>query len=188
MNKIIISGGPSTGKSTTFELLKEEFPQAHFVPEPAEIVIRNEIEKQRKDSEYVPILPTTHYPEFSKLNIDQSVKLETDIPKNASLAIYDRSLLDDKGYAKHYGFEDFIPEIDTWFINIGFSAIFFCETLSLYEKNDIRREDRAQGQDIHNHLRSVYEESALPMTILPAVSREERIRIIKSHINELISR
>ncbi len=187
MHKFIISGGPSTGKSTTFELLKIEYPKAHFVPEPAELVISNELEKHSLDPSHNPILPTENYPEFSRLNIDQSAKLESEIPKHSPLVIYDRSVLDDKGFANYYGFENYIPEIDNRFKAIGFSAVFFCESLNIFEQTEIRREDEEQGRKIHNHLRSVYEESGLPMITLPPISGEERIEIIKSNIDKLVS-
>jgi predicted ATPase len=179
MHKIIISGGPSTGKSTTFEMLKEEYPEAHFVPEPAELVIRRELGKQKHDPNYDPILPTFHYPAFSRLNLDQSERLEADVPENSALTFYDRSVLDDKGYGRHYGFEEYIPEIDDRFKAIGFKAVFFCESLNIFERNEIRKETEQEGRRIHRRLREVYEESGLEMITLPPVSKEERLEIIR---------
>lgn len=185
MHKIIISGGPSTGKSTTFEMLKDEYPEAHFVPEPAEIVIRGELEKQNRSPDYDPILPTVHYPTFSRLNLDQSEKLEADIPQNSRLTFYDRSVMDDKGYGIHYGFEEFVPEIEARFKAIGFRAVFFCELLDIFEQNEIRKETRQEGRRIHEQLREVYEESGLQMIPLPPISKEERIETIRRFISEL---
>ncbi len=99
MKKIPISGGPHTGKTTLFEALKKEFPKAYFVPEPAEIVIQRQRDKQKLDSNYKGIFPVTNYQAFMPLVIEESLKLEAIIPLETKIVFQDRCLIDNIGYA-----------------------------------------------------------------------------------------
>ena len=40
MKKLVISGGPHTGKTTLHEELRSVYPAFHYVPEPATTVLR----------------------------------------------------------------------------------------------------------------------------------------------------
>lgn len=187
MHKIIISGGPSTGKSTTFEMLKEEFPEAHFIPEAAEIVIKRELEKGANNPDYKPIMPTENYLPFAKLNLAQHIDHINSIPNDDEyeLCFFDRSILDDKAFAAYNRYEKYVPELEARFKSIGFSVVFFCDSLSIFEQTEIRRESPEAGLEIHEGLREVYAEANLPMITLPPVSKEKRIEIIRRTVSEL---
>ena len=68
MYKIPISGGPHTGKSTLMRELPREYPDAHFVPEPAEYIIKVEKAHAQADPDYEPMLPLTHFAAFSRVH------------------------------------------------------------------------------------------------------------------------
>src|ERR1019366_10304963 len=107
MRKIILSGGPSTGKTTTFELLKEAYKDAFFVEEAAEIVIKRELAKQEKNPDYEPIMPVTKFRKFAQLVIEQQLASEEAIPNDAELVFLDRSFIDNLGYLAING----VPEL-----------------------------------------------------------------------------
>src|SRR5258708_4029100 len=111
MRKIVLSGGPGTGKSTTFELLKEAYYDAHFVEEAAERVIKKELEKQQKDPGYVPVMPVTNYREFAPLVMAQQIADVEAIPEDAELVFLDRCIIDNLGYLAFNGITDFVPEV-----------------------------------------------------------------------------
>lgn len=99
MQKIPISGGPCTGKTTLIDALSEEFPDAHFVSEPAERVIRREVDAHIADPLHAPVFPMTDYLSFLPLVVAESEELEAAIPHSAELVFQDRSLIDNLGYA-----------------------------------------------------------------------------------------
>ena len=111
MHKIPISGGPSTGKSTTFEMLKSVYSDAHFVSEAAETVIKRELSKQQEDPTYVPIMPVTNYRKFAPLVMAQQQADEESIPEGVDLVFMDRCVIDNLGYLAHNGVVDYVEEV-----------------------------------------------------------------------------
>jgi predicted ATPase len=184
MRKIVISGGPSTGKSTTFELLREAYPDAHFVEEAAEQVIKNELMRQADDPSYTPVMPTTNYPEFTPLVMAGQIANEQKIPKTSKLVFLDRCLIDNLGYLAYNGIEQHIHEVHRYTRAANYSLAFFCDWLGKFERTEIRRETAAEGYAIHQHLEAAYHSSDLPVIHLPAVSTEERLEIIRSTLDE----
>jgi len=98
MKKIVLSGGPGTGKSTLFELLKTAYPTAYFIDEAAEKVIKQELAKQSAQRAYEPKIPSTNYKEFAQLLTKQELKDETSIPNGTELVFMDRCLIDNVGF------------------------------------------------------------------------------------------
>jgi predicted ATPase len=112
MRKIPISGGPHTGKTTLFNALRAEFPDAHFLSEPAGIVMDREMQKERETEGYSGVFPWNNYPEFARLVINQSVELESNIPPGTDLVFQDRSLIDNIGYGRLLKFTELLPELE----------------------------------------------------------------------------
>lgn len=185
MHKVIISGGPSTGKSTAFEALREIYPNALFMEEAAERVIQAELEKQSKDPEYVPIMPVTSYRAFAPLVISQQVKQEESIPPDTELAFMDRCIIDNLGYLAYNGISEHTSMIRRHARRAGYTIAFFCEWLDKFERTTIRRETPEQGLAIHQHLQAAYESVDIPLVYLPAVSVEERLTIIKQTLDTI---
>lgn len=187
MHKIILTGGPSTGKSTTFNMLREVYPEAHFVEEAAEEVIKQELAKQAADSSYVPVMPVTHYTEFAPLVMQQQLNREAAIPDDVDLAVFDRGLLDNVGYLRHNRLHHLIPEVERHAKLARYTLVFLCERVGEIERTEIRRENDQQALAIHNHLREAYLQTDIPVISLPAVSPEERLAIIQESLDKLIS-
>lgn len=185
MRKIVISGGPSTGKTTIFEMLNNTFPDAYFVNEAAETVIKRETAKQKEDPSYTPIMPVSNYREFVPLVMAQQITNEEAIPNDADLVIMDRSIIDNLGYLAHYGLSEYENEVHRRIRTCGYTLAFFCDWLGKVEQNDIRQETYEEGLAIHRHLETAYHESGMPVVHLPAVSVAERLTIITNTIKSL---
>lgn len=185
MRKIIISGGPSTGKSTTFELLQQRYTDAHFVPEAAEQVIKRELAKQSADPTYTPVMPVENYRKFVPLVLEQQLSDEARIPSDADTVFMDRSIIDNLGYLAHNGISDFTDRVQDHARAAGYTIAFFCDWLGKFERTEIRRETAEAGLEIHEHLETAYHASDIPVVHLPAVSIEERLTIIRDTILEL---
>jgi len=189
MRKIPISGGPHSGKTTLFEALKLEFPDAYFVAEPAEAVISRELARKAAANaaglSYDPIVPWIDYTKFALVVVNKSESLEATIPRDADIVFQDRSLIDNIGYARLNGFDSFIPTIQQKAHMARYVLSFFCEPVGTYTMTDIRRETPEQARTTHDYLARAYDEFDVPVVHLPAVSVAERIEIIRHEINNV---
>lgn len=180
--KIPISGGPHTGKTTLIEALKQEFPNAYFVPEPATEVIEHELSLQAQDSSYVPRVPWIDYAKFGPLVTQKSVELEAAIPKDADLAFQDRSLIDTVAYCRLNDFEKYLPEVRRRIAVARYAMAFFCEPVGNYTATQVRRETEDEARQTHDFLSEAYDEAGISIIHLPPVTVEERISIVRSEI------
>jgi predicted ATPase len=191
MYKIPISGGPSTGKSTIFDTLTQKYPDAHFVYEAAEIVIKRELTKQKEEPGYEPIMPVTNYRKFAPLVMAQQKENEDAIPEDADLVIMDRCVIDNLGYLAYNGITDYVSEVNRRARAANYTMAFFCDWLGFFEQTEVRRETEEQGLAIHRHLESAYHSSNINVIHLPAAttvksaSIANRLQIIESNINNL---
>lgn len=183
MRKILISGGPHSGKTTLLEALGTEFEGAYFVAEPAERVITRELARQAEDPTYTPNVPWLDYSKFGPEVADESVILEADIPEDADLVFQDRSLIDTIAYCRLNNFESFIPEVERRIQPAGYSLALFCEPVGIYTATDVRRETAEEAQRTHDFLADAYDNSGVTVIHLPAVPVPDRIGIIRSAIS-----
>lgn len=185
MKKVVISGGPSTGKSTIFEALKTEYPYADFVPEAAEQVIASELSKQAAEPTYEPALPVTNYYRFAPLVIARQIENESKIHDSAKLVFLDRCIIDNIGYLAYNGITDYAEDVIKYSKTAGYTIALFCDWLGKFEQTAIRHETAEQGYAVHRHLVDAYGSAGLPIVQLPAVSVEERLGIIRSTVDSL---
>jgi predicted ATPase len=162
MRKFVIGGGPHTGKTTLLEALRKEMPDdTHFIPEPAGIIIRSELAERDKNPEYPAVLPTTDYPSFIGRVIAKSLELENRIPSETTTTILDRSLIDNAGYARHFGYEQYVPRIQKIARSAGYTAIFLCNFVGTYDQTQFRVGDEEYAHTVHERLIAAYEESGV---------------------------
>ncbi len=180
MRKLVLSGGPSTGKSTTFEMLKSAYSETYFVEEAAESVIEKELAKLELNPQYEIVMPVTNYTAFAPLVIAEQKSLEAKIPANAELVFMDRCIIDNLGYLAYNGLTDYVEETQQCARVGGYTLVFFCDWLGRFEQNEIRRETESEGLAIHQHLERAYQLSGVPMVYLPPVSPEKRLAIIRN--------
>jgi predicted ATPase len=182
--KIPISGGPHSGKTTLFRELQRHYPEAHFVPEPAERVIAHQLELQEKDLKHQAILPLEDYKGFSPLVREEAIRLEREIPTHARLVFQDRSLVDNYAYDALNGLQS--PKLLGEHIRMaGYTLAFFCAQVGNYTPTAIRRESPEQARNIHIALQSAYEESEIEVVHLPPISLRERLQIVSRKVLEL---
>lgn len=184
---IPISGGSHTGKTTLWKALQGEFTEAYFAPEPATIVITDQIQKENDTGEE-GVLPWTNNHDFSNLVIEEAVRQEELVPSNAELVIKDRSLVDTLAYCYADNFPDLAEKSKDRISRIArYAFVLFCEPLQEYELTEVRRETVEVARSVHEHLRAAYEECGVPMVILPAVSVEDRLKIVRQEVAALMA-
>jgi predicted ATPase len=70
MRKLVISGGPHTGKTTLLESLRAEMPDGiHFIPEPASVLIRGELTRQESGVPMISV-PAGSVPERAGMVVE----------------------------------------------------------------------------------------------------------------------
>ena len=190
--KIPISGGPHTGKSTLMEALRKDYPDAHFVPEPAEYIIKVEKAHAAADASYYPVLPHTRFAAFSRIAVRMSVLLEGEIPPHQALAFQDRSLIDNQAYRDMHHMRDPSDRLAERIAAANYAFAFFCEPVGTYKKSLIRSESPEQAARTHEFLRTAYDRSGLPIVELPSFGEydkqtgiEMRLAIIGQTLAEL---
>jgi predicted ATPase len=182
MRKIIISGGPHTGKSTLLKALKDKFPEAYFVSEPAESLLTRELIKQARNQDYTPVAPWINYAKFGPAVTQESIALESKIPSNSKIVFQDRSLIDTIGYCRLNHFDKFIIEVQKLITKANYNLAFFCDPVGEYESNDIRRESFDEAKKTHEVLLKAYMESGISLIRLPPVSVRRRVQIVQKNL------
>ena len=179
MRKFVIGGGPHTGKTTLLEALRAEMPKdiAHFIPEPAGILIRAELARQAAVKSYTAVLPTNNYPAFVTRAIAKSVELEGEIPADATTTVQDRSLIDNVGYARYHGHSDLVPTIQPHIRAADYAAILLCDFVGTYEQTQFRMGNEEYAHQVHGQLVVAYKESGVPVVSAPPVSVPERVEL-----------
>ena len=178
MRKMILSGGPHTGKTTLMNGLRRELTTGvHFVPEPAEILITEELEKEARQPGYRGVFPTTRYADFVGMVVAKSVELEKAIPPGVDTAILDRSLIDNIGYARLNGQEHLVPAIQRMVVAAQYSTVLICDFVGEYTQTAVRPESWEFAQSIHEHLLEAYNEADITVVHLPAMDVESRLAL-----------
>lgn len=176
--KIIITGGPHTGKTTLFNGLKAVFDTAGFVEEPARTVIANEGLSIIADPA-----------RFCMLCVKTSIKSEEQAVENNTLVIQDRSLIDTVAYARRDGVLDQLTGLSERIRGAQYTGALLCEFVSdSYSRDEVRYEDRGEAEQTHSLLAEAYMEQGLPIVTLPAVPHEQRLELATSAIHILRSR
>lgn len=183
MRKIVISGGPHSGKTTIFDALQSDFTDAYFVPEPAETVIRRELGRQALDTSYTPKVPWIDYTAFAPLVVAESIALEEAIPETVDVSFQDRSLIDNIAYRKLNDMEHSVQEVHELAVAANYSLALFCEPVGSYATTQIRREVIEEARLTHDYLTEAYDQFPIQVIHLPAVSVKERLQIIHSAVD-----
>lgn len=186
MRKIILSGGPHTGKTTLMSALRQELSaDVHFVPEPAELIITEELQKEQDQPGYKGVFPTTRYSDFVGLVVAKSVELENTIPATAHTAVLDRSLIDNVGYARLNRQDLLVPDLLRHIKAAKYTGALLCDFVGTYTQTPVRPESEEFARAIHGHLLEAYAESGIPILHLPATDVPNRAEMAREFIENV---
>jgi len=174
--KIVITGGPGTGKSTIVDaLLKRDFI---CMPEISR-QITIEAKKNGIDQLFLkkPLL-------FSQLILDAREAQFIDASEqNADLIFFDRGIPDVHGYMNYLGvdYPDNYKKISK---KLRYQHIFMLPPWEeIYLEDEERYESFEQSVAIHNHLKKTYRELDYTITEVPLGTVEKRVHFILNSIN-----
>lgn len=182
MRKVVISGGPHTGKTTLIERLRDKHPELVYIPEPATLVIHSERLKENKNQDYQGTFPWNNYSKFGPKVISKSLELEAEILTSTDLVVLDRSLIDTVAYARLNNCERLLSDLYRHIRDANYQRVFLCDFVGEYQKSNIRSESSEEARITHHAIRKAYEESEIYIVELPSVPVDERIKIFEESI------
>ncbi len=176
--KIVITGGPGTGKSTLIEALEKK--AFTCMPE-----ISRTITKQAQESGIDqlflkdPLL-------FSKLLLEGRISQYKEAEKHqAHTVFFDRGIPDIHGYMNYSG-TAYPAEYIEKSMEHRYSKIFMMPPWrAIYKTDNERYESFDQAQKIYKHLIRAYEEIDYDIITVPEGSVQSRISFILKHTNGL---
>ena len=171
-NWYVITGGPSSGKTTTVNLLKERgyittFEHARHYLDTQRLKGRT-IEEVRKQQR-----------EFQLGVLDMQIEQENQISPDVQVFL-DRAIPDALAYYRFLN----LPEdekLTEALRNVSYKKIFILDCLSLV-KDYARSEDEAAQKKIHALLVEVYEALGFPIVQVPVLPPEERVDFILKNL------
>jgi len=173
--KIVITGGPGTGKSTVIEALaKRNFM---CIPEISRAVTLNAREKGIEQLFLTkPLL-------FSELLLEGRINqyIETE-QKNSEMAFFDRGIPDVHSYMNYIG----VDYPDTYIQKSKFYRYQYIFLMppweEIYISDNERYENFEQALAIHNHLENAYKKLGYVIIEVPTGTVEERVDFILASI------
>jgi predicted ATPase len=171
LQRIVLTGGPNSGKSTSINLLSKKGYQ--IVPETARVLIGQEVSK---DSD---CLPWKNVSKFQNTLSNLQYNIEEKL--NEGFVFLDRSLVD--GYA--YSILDNIPVPDIILKNAEnrYAQVFLLEILPNYNRDEARWEDEDKAKYIGELMISTYKKFGYNPIIVPVLPPEERINFMLNHLD-----
>jgi len=182
MFKVIITGGPHTGKTTLLDALKAKHPDFTYVPEPATLVIEAEHQRERSEEGYEGTFPWNNYAGFGPKVIAKSLELEKRLNSDG-LIILDRSLIDTVAYARLNDCEHLLSELYKHIEEAQYKIAFLCDFVGSYQRSHIRSESPEEAQIIQKAIKIAYRESGIEVIDMPAMSLDERIALFENTLN-----
>lgn len=171
-NWYVITGGPSSGKTTTVNLLRDRGyittmeHARHFLD--TQRLKGRTIEEVRKNQR-----------EFQLGVLDMQIEQENEIGPNVQVFL-DRAIPDALAYYRFLNLtvDDKLIEA---LKNVSYKKVFIMDYLPL--KNDYARNENAEAQKkIHELITEVYESLPFPVVHVPVLPAEERVDFILNNL------
>ena len=178
--KIVISGGPGSGKTTLIKLLKEKGHHCwdevyrELIFEDSQENLRNSFRSQ--PLEFSEVL--WKFRDLQYFDADKAI-YKPDEP----YVFFDRGQHDVVAYLKYLGV-DYDPEIfDLSKYSYDF-AVLLPPWKEIYVKDEFRREDFDEASGIYTQIKKTYAAFNVPTIELPLVSPEDRVSTLLKYLKD----
>jgi predicted ATPase len=173
-NWYVVTGGPSTGKTTLLDELNKL--GYHTIPEAARTVI-DEVLGKGISVETLRADEKRFQGDVARLKGE----IEAAQDKNA-LTFFDRGMQDTLAYLRLYNFavEDWVKAL---LRTSRYRQVFLLEPLPAFTKDYARTEDANLSKQLRQLLYDAYREHGMEPVIVPSVSVEERVQFVLQNID-----
>jgi|SRR3990167_1604880 len=174
-NWYVITGGPSTGKTT---LLAELEKLGHStIPEAARTLIDKALAKGISVAEFRA--------DEKRFQEDVAhLKAEIEATHNTDLlTFFDRGMQDTIAYMRYYGY-NIEKKIENYMKNSIYKNVFLLEPLSAYRSDYARTEDHGFTKKMHKLLHDAYSEFGMKPILVPALASAQRANFVLDYIKE----
>lgn len=173
-NWYVITGGPSSGKTT---LLAELEKLGHkTIPEAARTWIDQELAKGLT-LEQIRADEAKFQDDVLQLKLDIEKVLNTDV-----LTFFDRGMHDSLAYLRHYE-SALSDKLHTAVEDSTYRKVFLLEQLPAYEKDYARIEDADFPAQITQQLKKAYAEYAMSPVWVPVMPIKERLQFVLNQLD-----
>ena len=167
--RIVITGGPSTGKTTIISLLEAQgFPVVH---EQATQII--------KEGQFLPWVDRVS---FQAEVLRRQLEAEAALNSSARPVFLDRGLFDGEAYYVYDRIE--VPPIFSKLDASRYAMAFLIEELPFFDKNEVRRESLEFTKAISNILANCYSSRHVFVVRVPALTPLERVEFILQKVEQ----
>ncbi|HEY9867651.1 MAG TPA: ATP-binding protein [Candidatus Obscuribacterales bacterium] len=169
--RIVITGGPSVGKTTIISLL--EAGGFTVVHEQATQIIKEGV-----------FLPWVDRAKFQAEVLRRQMKAEAAVPENGKPVFLDRGLFDGEAYYLY----DRLP-VPAAFAELDasrYKMAFLIEELPFFENNEVRRENLEFTRQISLVLENCYTRRNVPVVRVPALPPAERVAFVLARVQEMV--
>jgi len=167
----VITGGPSSGKSTVLSCLEKM--DYRIIPEAARVLIDEEmakgktLEEIRKDEAG-----------FQQKVLIIKVRIEKELPRD-QIIFFDRAIPDSLAYYQLSGLNS--KEVLEACQKDQYKRVFLMEQLP-FDQDYARTEDAQTIEKLNQLLKQTYEQLGYEVVLVPAMSVEERVRFIQDYM------
>lgn len=174
-NWYVVTGGPSTGKTTLLLQIKQL--GYTIIPEAARAVIDENlargisVEELRHDEK-----------KFQEKVAARKAANESSLDRN-TITFFDRGMQDTTAYLKAYNFA-IEPWVEALMQGSSYKKAFLLEPVGTFLTDYARTEDALFTKQLHDLLYDAYSQSGVEVVVVPQLSIESRVDFILKHVNQ----
>lgn len=172
-NWYVITGGPSSGKSTVIRNLKDMGHKTTIE------LARHYIDLQRMNGRSTDEIRANQR-QFQHKVLNLQIDLERRLDPQEEVFL-DRALPDEVAYYKYFGLapdEKLVEYLDVH----RYKKIFIMDLLPL-DSDYARTEDKQAQADLHKLIIDVYQQRGEPIVFVPVLPVKERVQFVLDHLN-----
>lgn len=174
MRRVVITGGPATGKTSLIQALNKRGMQTF--PEVARQIIKEQVDLKTR------MVPWDDVSGFSKLVLEQQLNHFSAAYK--ALNFYDRGIPDLIGYMNH-GKKPVFKKLYECSNSHRYDHVFILPPWKeIYETDNERRESFEDSILIYEALETAYAKLGYNSVIIPPLNIEKRLKFILNKLND----
>jgi predicted ATPase len=172
-NWYVVTGGPSSGKSTVIRALKDMGYKTTIELE------RHYIDLQRMNGRSTDEIRANQR-QFQHKVLNLQIDLERRLDPKEQI-FFDRALPDEVAYYEYFKLDP-DEKLVEYLKTASYKKIFIMDLLPL-DSDYARTEDREAQLDLHNRIIDVYKKRGEPIVFVPVLPVKERVQFLLDHLD-----